>query len=127
MTGSVPSSGGDFAARVQDVICRLAVGELATYGEVAAGAGRPGAARAVGSILARSHGLPWWRVITASGRLTPGHEVRQARLLAEENVLVRGNHVVGFPLKNHSHREIDGATPERTRFQSGWPAHRRLL
>jgi alkylated DNA nucleotide flippase Atl1 len=119
--------GGEFAARVRDVINSLAAGELATYGEVAAGAGRPGAARAVGSILARSHGLPWWRVITASGRLTPGHELRQARLLAEENVLVRGNHVVGFPLKNDSRREIDGAAPERQPLQSGWPAHRRLL
>ena len=37
-----------------------------TYGEVALEAGYPGAARAVGHLLATSDGaLPWWRVVTA--------------------------------------------------------------
>jgi len=63
---------GDFRRRVVAVISRLVPGEVASYGDVAAEAGYPGAARAVGAILAKSDGLPWWRVVTASGRLAPG-------------------------------------------------------
>jgi methylated-DNA-protein-cysteine methyltransferase-like protein len=60
-----------------------------TYGEVALEAGRPGAARAVGNILARCDGqLPWWRVVTASGRLVPGGEVEHARRLRGEGVRI---------------------------------------
>jgi methylated-DNA-protein-cysteine methyltransferase-like protein len=80
-----------FAAAVIDVLTRLEPGEVVTYGEVAAQAGRPGAARAVGHILKRSHGLPWWRVVTASGRLVPGAERRQADLLRAEGVPVAGD------------------------------------
>lgn len=69
---------------------------MASYGEVAARAGNPGAARAVGTVLAHAEDLPWWRVVNSVGRLTPGHERAQARLLANENVLVRGNRVIGY-------------------------------
>ncbi|MGC8474583.1 MAG: MGMT family protein [Candidatus Dormibacteria bacterium] len=55
-----------------------------TYGDVARLAGRPGAARAVGMVLARSSGLPWWRVVTANGRLVPGLEAEQASRLERE-------------------------------------------
>jgi methylated-DNA-protein-cysteine methyltransferase-like protein len=81
---------------VSELIAALNPGEVVSYGEVAAWAGRPGAARAVGQVLAHSEGLPWWRVVTASGRLTPGHESTQARRLAAENVTVSGSRVVGF-------------------------------
>ena len=60
---------------------------MVTYGEVAALAGKPGAARGVGAVLAGSDGsLPWWRVVNASGRLVPGHEVEHARRLRREGV-----------------------------------------
>ena len=62
-------------------------GTVLSYGEVALEAGFPGAARAVGSLLAGSDGaLPWWRVVTASGRLVPGHEAEHARRLNAEGV-----------------------------------------
>ena len=62
-------------------------GTVLSYGEVALEAGFPGAARAVGSLLAGSDGaLPWWRVVTASGRLVPGHEAEHARRLTAEGV-----------------------------------------
>ena len=79
---------------VTAVLAGTTAGDVLTYGEVAAEAGRPGAARAVGRVLSRSEGLPWWRVVTASGRLVPGHEAEQARLLGAEGVATRDGHVV---------------------------------
>ena len=76
-----------FAERAEEVIRGLKPGEVVTYGEVAADAGRPGAARAVGHLLAtRPADLPWWRVVTAGGRLVPGHEAEHARRLRAEGV-----------------------------------------
>jgi len=83
----------DLEDRIATVLERLDPGDVVTYGEVAAMAGRPGAARAVGRFLAVSHGYPWWRVVAASGRLCPGSEVEQARRLRSEGVEVVGNRV----------------------------------
>jgi methylated-DNA-protein-cysteine methyltransferase-like protein len=76
------------------VLVRLRPGEVVTYGEVAEEAGHPGAARAVGNVMSSSEGLPWWRVVTSTGRLVPGHEEVQALRLRAEGVEVRGRHVV---------------------------------
>ena len=65
-----------------------------SYGEVALEAGRPGAARAVGNVLARSEGLPWWRVVTASGFLAAHKREEQARRLEAEGVSVVDGRVV---------------------------------
>ncbi len=73
---------------------RLRPGEVVTYGEIAEEVGHPGAARAVGNVVASSEGLPWWRVVTSTGRLVPGHEEVQARRLRAEGVEVRGRRVV---------------------------------
>lgn len=71
-----------------EVVRSLRRGEVVTYGEVAEEAGYPGAARAVGNVLATSEGLPWWRVIQASGRLPAGKEAEAARHLRAEGVAV---------------------------------------
>lgn len=86
--GHEPSEGG-FADRVVAVVAATRPGEVVTYGEVAAEAGRPRAARAVGRVL-RDHGggLPWWRVVTADGRLVPGNETEHADRLTAEGVAV---------------------------------------
>ena len=84
---------GAFEQRVSQVIRSLRPGDVATYGEVAAEAGYPGAARAVGGVLARSDGLPWWRVVAANGRLVPGHEAEHARRLRAEGVPVHRGRV----------------------------------
>lgn len=84
----------DFEQRVAEVLQRLAPGEVTSYGEVAAEAGRPGAARAVGRILATSHrDFPWWRVVAANGRLVPGSEAEQAKRLRAEGVTVSSGRV----------------------------------
>ena len=74
------------------VLQSLRPGEVVTYGEVAAEAGFPGAARAVGNLLAGEgdDGLPWWRVVTSAGRLVPGHEAEHAARLRAEGVAVAG-------------------------------------
>jgi methylated-DNA-protein-cysteine methyltransferase-like protein len=79
-------AGPDFEDAVRAVVRSLGPGEVATYGEVAAEAGYPGAARAVGNLLRRSTGLPWWRVVSAGGRLLPGGEAEQAARLRAEGV-----------------------------------------
>lgn len=80
---------GDFAGEVAGVVASIPEGEVLTYGEVAAEAGFAGAARAVGGVLAASDGtLPWWRVVTATGRLVPGNESEHARRLRAEGVPV---------------------------------------
>jgi methylated-DNA-protein-cysteine methyltransferase related protein len=80
-------SGRSFAELAEEVIRALQPGEVVTYGEVAADAGRPGAARAVGHLLATCPAdLPWWRVVAANGRLVPGHEDEHARRLVAEGV-----------------------------------------
>jgi methylated-DNA-protein-cysteine methyltransferase-like protein len=76
-----------FEQAVRRVVAAVDPGEVVTYGEVAAEAGRPGAARAVGRFLAGSGGrLPWWRVVAADGRLVPGHEAEHRRRLRAEGV-----------------------------------------
>jgi methylated-DNA-protein-cysteine methyltransferase-like protein len=84
----------DFTEAVVGVLQGLAPGDVTTYGEVAAEAGFPGAARAVGNVLRTVPDLPWWRVVSATGRLVPGHEQRHAELLRAEGVTVRDRRVI---------------------------------
>ncbi|NOY54766.1 MAG: MGMT family protein [Actinobacteria bacterium] len=86
-----------FADHVAEALQSLTPGEVVTYGELAAQVGHPGAARAVGNILSNSTGLPWWRVVTSTGRLTPGHQAEQTRKLEAEGVTVRDGRVVTHP------------------------------
>ncbi len=82
-------STGTFEDRVIAVIAGIEPGEVWTYGEVAEAAGRRGAARAVGRVLATTgEELPWWRVVTATGRLVPGHERVHAERLRAEGVAI---------------------------------------
>ena len=87
------ASGSEFEARVEEVVLAIPPGSVAAYSAVAEQAGRPGAARAVGAVMARSEGLPWHRVVTVAGRLVPGHETEHAELLRAEGVRVRDGHV----------------------------------
>jgi methylated-DNA-protein-cysteine methyltransferase-like protein len=84
----------DFEDAVVTVISALEPGDVVTYGEVAAEAGYPGAARAVGGVLRTSEGLPWWRVVGSGGRIRTPDPDRQIRLLTDEGVLVVDKRVV---------------------------------
>ncbi len=80
-----------FEDAVIGVILATRPGDLMTYGEVASEAGYPGAARAVGTILRKVPNLPWWRIISSTGRLLPRLRQEQAELLrAEGHRIVKG-------------------------------------
>jgi methylated-DNA-protein-cysteine methyltransferase-like protein len=84
----------DLEPAVLAVLRSLVPGEIVTYGEVAADAGWPGRARAVGNILKLTdEAVPWWRVVNASGRLVPGNEDEQAARLRAEGVPVADGRV----------------------------------
>ena len=83
----------NFEDNIREILLGLAPGEVVTYGEVAAQAGRPGAARAVGNYLRKSTGVPWWRVVASSGRLCPGLEAEHTELLRSEGVEIRNGKV----------------------------------
>ena len=87
-----------FETDVVAVLDRLSEGDVVTYGEVAAEAGYPGAARAVGSLLSRLSDaeLCWWRVVTSTGRLAPNCEQEQAKRLCAEGVEVVDGRVGGL-------------------------------
>lgn len=82
-----------FTDDVQAVVRSLRPGQVVTYGEVAAEAGHPGAARAVGTVLRTSHGLPWWRVVAADGRVNPHAVAAATSRLRAEGVEVRAGRV----------------------------------
>jgi len=78
-----------FEDAVIAVIRRLEPGDVVTYGEVAAEAGFPGAARAVGTLLRRVDAvMPWWRIVGSGGHLRSPNPIHQAQLLADDGVLV---------------------------------------
>ncbi len=90
---ATPADGSSFADRVVQAVRQVEAGQIATYGEIAAEAGRPGAARAIGGILSRSDGLPWWRIVNQAGRLAPGLEEKQAGHLRNEGWDLTNNRV----------------------------------
>src|SRR5713226_9594463 len=87
-----------FLPRVLSVVRRIPVGCVATYGDVAALAGRPRAARAVGNIMRGCHrpDVPCHRVIAAGGRLGGygGRELLKRALLTAEGVKVARSRVL---------------------------------
>ena len=79
--------------RIARVVAEIPRGRVATYGQVAAQAGNPRAARQVAWALRvyAGRGLPWHRVLGAGGdiRLPPGNGLeRQRALLRAEGVAV---------------------------------------
>lgn len=98
-----------FEARVLSAVRRVPPGRVATYGDVAAAAGAPGAARAVGNIMRRSRvpGLPYHRVVAAGGRLGGygGNEALKRALLMAEGVMVSGRRIREFDRKRFVFRK----------------------
>ncbi len=97
-----PSASGapatDFEQRMLLAVAALREGEVVSYGDIAAQAGRPDAPRAAGRFLSKSTlSIPWWRVVYADGRLASCNLPRQADALIAEGVVIRGDRVVDAP------------------------------
>lgn len=78
-----------FSQRVYAVVAKIPKGKVMTYGEVARKAGRPGAARAVGTIMSHNYNpkIPCHRVVRADGKIgnyNRGGAPRKLELLWEE-------------------------------------------
>ena len=85
----------EFSLRVLAAVRRVPRGRVATYGDIAALAGRPRAHRAVGTLMrqAADPSLPAHRVIAAGGRLGGfggRPDVKAQRLRAEGIVVING-------------------------------------
>jgi methylated-DNA-protein-cysteine methyltransferase related protein len=78
----------EYIEAVLSLVERIPPGRAMAYGAVAEVVGATlerGGPRIVGAVMAAYGGaVPWWRVVTASGRLPPGHEVAALRELAVE-------------------------------------------
>lgn len=61
----------EFAKKVLEVVKKIPKGETMTYGQVAALAGRPKAARVVGMIMSKNYNskVPCHRVVRADGKI----------------------------------------------------------
>lgn len=92
-----------FREQVLAAVRRIPPGRVATYGDVAAAAGRPRAARAVGNIMrgCRAAGVPCHRVVAAGGRVGGygGNEQLKWALLRAEGVAVRNRRIREFDRK----------------------------
>jgi methylated-DNA-protein-cysteine methyltransferase-like protein len=82
---------------IYSVVLSIPAGSVATYGQVAEIAGLPGRARQVGyamRTLPPDSGVPWHRVVNASGRISRRHdsdeEWLQRALLEAEGVKFTG-------------------------------------
>ncbi len=82
-----------FAQRVYAIVSRIPKGFVMTYGQVAKRAGRAGAARAVGTIMAKNldQKVPCHRVILRSGGMGGyafGGPNKKRALLRREGVMI---------------------------------------
>jgi alkylated DNA nucleotide flippase Atl1 len=83
----------EYVEAVLTAVESIPEGEVATYGDVAAYVGQ-GGPRQVGAVMREyGGGVPWWRVIRASG--VPADEVgdEQLQLLRGDGVRVTGGKV----------------------------------
>ena len=77
---------------------KLKEGEVVSFGDLAARAGRPDAPRAAGALLSKGMtDLPWWRVVYSNGRLAPCDPDTQQARLEEEGCVVQNGRVTSSP------------------------------
>jgi O-6-methylguanine DNA methyltransferase len=82
-----------FADKVRDIVRKIPKGKTMTYKEVAAQAGNPKAARAVGAVMRGNYDetVPCHRVVKSDGSFgsyNRGGTLRKQQLLKQEGALV---------------------------------------
>lgn len=99
VNGGTRAPATPFARRVLTIVRRIPPGRVATYGDVAALAGRPLASRAVGNVMrsCTRPGVPCHRVVGAGGRLGGyGDRAVKRGLLVAEGIRVTGDRLHRF-------------------------------
>ena len=85
----------EYVEAVLAVVEAIPPGRAMSYGAVAEVVGarlERGGPRQVARVMSiYGGGVPWWRVVTAAGRLPPGHEVRARRALVAEGCPLIGS------------------------------------
>jgi alkylated DNA nucleotide flippase Atl1 len=80
----------DYVEAVLTLVEQIPPGRVMTYGAIAEWLGR-GGPRQVGSVMSHyGGGVPWHRVVNASGRVVPGHEVEALKRHRAEGTPLRG-------------------------------------
>ena len=84
-----------FDRAVLALVAKIPRGQVATYGQLAALAGKPRSARAVGRVMRTADGVPWHRVVNAEGGISrrsrmTGMVTQRIRLEQEGVVFRRG-------------------------------------
>ncbi len=83
------SSNGNFSAAIYEYVAEIPPGRVMTYGQLAALAGSPRAARMVGGVAHFGpEGLPWHRVVNKRGGLVSGYH--GGRLMQEQALEAEG-------------------------------------
>jgi methylated-DNA-protein-cysteine methyltransferase-like protein len=85
----IPVKLTEFSRKVMALVKKIPKGKVATYGQIAALAGKPHGARGVGWILhssTRAHDLPWQRVLNSKGRIS--FDSRSAEFKEQKKLLV---------------------------------------
>jgi O-6-methylguanine DNA methyltransferase len=82
-----------FAQKVRAIVAKIPKGQVMTYAAVAKKAGNPGAARAVGSLMAKNYDpkIPCHRVIRTDGKIgnyNRGGEKAKRALLKKEGAIM---------------------------------------
>jgi len=87
-----------FDTAVLALVARIPRGRVATYGQLAALAGKPRSARAVGQVMSRADGVPWHRVVNSQGGISRRSRitgmVTQRIRLEQEGIVFRRGRVV---------------------------------
>jgi len=94
-----PTLNSEFRQKVEELMAQVPAGKVTTYGDLAALAGHPYAARIVGGMAHYGNDeLPWHRLVNRFGGLAAGYpggrEVQQIHLEAE------GHTCTNFVLNN---------------------------
>ena len=104
-----------FAQRVYDAVRKIPCGRVSTYGAVAAMAGSPNAARAVGNILHKNPyfgEVPCHRVVHADGRLADSFAFGgigvQKQMLESEGIRVAEDRIADMKEKFFYEQPKDG-------------------
>ncbi|MFX1320584.1 MAG: MGMT family protein [Promethearchaeota archaeon] len=93
-----------FSERVKQLIKQIPNGKVSTYGQIAARAGNPRAARQVAWILhscSKKDNLPWHRVINSKGRISlpyDGGYQMQKKLLELEGIVFNEDDIIDLEI-----------------------------